>query len=97
MITHSLLCGLAHLEATMSPRADWPLFASVLCVTVPKGSVHDPRLLVKGQFGGSAVWGVSEQVPRATVKAERAYIRSGAVGCFVACLTASKGHIPFSV
>jgi hypothetical protein len=48
MIAHSLLCGLAHLKAAMTPRAYWPLFAAVLCVTVPKGSVHDARLLVKG-------------------------------------------------
>jgi hypothetical protein len=47
MIAHSGLCGLAHLKATMAPRSYGPLFASVLGVTVPKGSVHDARLLVK--------------------------------------------------
>ena len=48
MIAHSLLCGLAHFKAAMSPGSYGPLFASVLGVTVPKGSVHDARLLVKG-------------------------------------------------
>jgi hypothetical protein len=48
MIAHSLLCGLAHLKAAMTPRAHRPLFAAVLSVTVPEGSVHDARLLVKG-------------------------------------------------
>jgi hypothetical protein len=37
---------------------------------------------------------VSEQVPRAPVETKRAHIRSGAVGCLVACLTASQSHIP---
>jgi hypothetical protein len=48
MIAHCLLCGLAHLKAAMTPGSYGPLFASVLGVTVPKGSVHDSRLLVKG-------------------------------------------------
>jgi hypothetical protein len=48
MVAHSLLCGLAHLKAAMSPRAYWPLFAASLGMTVPKGSVHNSRLLVKG-------------------------------------------------
>jgi hypothetical protein len=48
MIAHSLLCGLAHFVATVAPRTYGPLFASVLGVTVPEGSVHDSRLLVKG-------------------------------------------------
>jgi hypothetical protein len=47
MIAHSLLCGLAHLKAAMTPGSYGPLFASVFGVTVPKGSVHDARLLVK--------------------------------------------------
>jgi hypothetical protein len=37
---------------------------------------------------------VSEQVPRAPVKAKRAHVGTGAVGCFVACLTLCKGDIP---
>jgi hypothetical protein len=48
MIAHSLLCGLAHFKATVAP---WPygiLKTAFLGVTVPKGSVHDPGLLVKG-------------------------------------------------
>jgi len=41
-----------------------------------------------------AVGCVSEQVPRASVETKRAHIRSGAVGCFVACLTLGKRDIP---
>jgi hypothetical protein len=48
MIAHCLLCGLAHFVTTVTPRTYGMLFAFVLCVTVPKGSVHDARLLVKG-------------------------------------------------
>jgi hypothetical protein len=39
MIAHSLLCGLAHLKAAMSPRAYGPLFAASLGVSVPKGTI----------------------------------------------------------
>jgi hypothetical protein len=48
MIAHSLLCRLAHFVTTVTP---WPygmLKTAFLGVTVPKGSVHDSRLLVKG-------------------------------------------------
>jgi hypothetical protein len=48
MIAHLSLGRLAHLKAAMAPGSYGPLFASVLSVTVPKGSVHDSRLLVKG-------------------------------------------------
>jgi hypothetical protein len=47
MIAHFGLGRLVHLKAAMAPRSYGPLFAAVLCVTVPKGSVHDARLLVK--------------------------------------------------
>jgi hypothetical protein len=94
MITHSLLCGFAHLKAPMSPRAYWPLFASLFCVTVPKGTVKNASLLIKAQTGSMAVGCVSEQVPCAPIETKRAYIRSGAVGCVVACLTLRKRHIP---
>jgi len=47
MIAHFSLGRLAHFEAAMAPWTYGPLFASVLSVTVPKGSVHDARLLVK--------------------------------------------------
>jgi hypothetical protein len=94
MIAHCLLCRLAHLKAAMSPRAYWPLFAATLSMSVPKGTIHNPGLLVKCQTWSMTVGCVSEQVPCASVEAERPHIRSGAVGCFVACLTASKRHIP---
>jgi hypothetical protein len=94
MIADCLLCGLAHLEASMSPRPYRPLLASLFCVTVPEGTIHDARLLIEGQTGSMTVGCVSEQVPRAPIEAERPHIRSGAVLCVVACFTLGEGHIP---
>jgi hypothetical protein len=48
MIAHSLLCGLAHFVATVAPWTYGMLKTAFLGVTVPKGSVHDAGLLVKG-------------------------------------------------
>jgi hypothetical protein len=39
MIAHGGLCGLAHFEAAMSPRAYRPLLTAVFGVTIPEGSV----------------------------------------------------------
>jgi hypothetical protein len=94
MIAHSGLCGLAHLKAAMPPGSYGPLFAAVLGVTVPKGSVHDARLLIEGQTGSMTIGCVSKQVPCASIETKRANIGTGAVGCFVACLTLGKRDIP---
>jgi len=94
MIAHSCLCTRAFYKTPMSPRAYWPLFAASLGVSVPKSTIHNPGLLVKCQALSMTVGCVSEQVPRAPVKAKRAHIGTGAVGCFVACLTLCKGDIP---
>jgi hypothetical protein len=68
-----------------------------LGVTIPEGTIHDARLLIEGQTWSMTIGCVSKQVPRPAVEAERAHIGTGAVGCLVACLTASQSHIPFSV
>jgi len=65
-----------------------------LSVSVPKGTIHNPGLLIKCQTWSMTVGCVSEQVPRAPIEAKRAHIRSGAVLCVVACLTLGKRHIP---
>jgi hypothetical protein len=97
MIADCLLCGLAHLEASMSPRPHRPLLASLFCVTVPEGTIHDASLLIEGQTGSMTIGCVSKQVPRASVETERPHIRTSGVGCFVACLTASQSHIPLTI
>jgi hypothetical protein len=87
MIAHSGLRARAFLETPMTPRPNRPLLAATLGMSIPKGSVHDSGLLIECQTGSMTVGCVSEQVPCAAVKAKRADIRPGAVGCFVACLT----------
>ena len=97
MIAHSSLCAGAFLEAPMSPRAYGPLFASTLGVAVPKGTIHDSSLLIKGQTGSLTIGCVSKQVPSSAVEAKGTHIGACAVGCFVASFALGEGYIPFSV